>query len=43
MRRARLAAAVREHAPAVPVMDGPDWPPGLSWGDAHRAYPRGGR
>jgi hypothetical protein len=41
--RARLARAVRQHAPAVPVIDGPDWPPGLSWGDAHRAYPRSER
>jgi hypothetical protein len=41
--RARLTRAVRQHAPAVAVIDGPDWPPGLSWADAHRAYPRGGR
>jgi hypothetical protein len=41
--RARLTAAVREYAPAVPVIDSPDWPPALSWGDAHRAFPRDGR
>jgi hypothetical protein len=40
VRRAGLAAAVRRYAPGVPVVDSPAWPPALSWGDAHRAYPR---
>jgi hypothetical protein len=40
VRRAGLAEAVRRYAPGVPVVDSPAWPPALSWGDAHRAYPR---
>jgi len=40
VRRSGLAEAVRRYAPGVPVVDSPAWPPALSWGDAHRAYPR---
>jgi hypothetical protein len=40
VRRAGLAEAVLRFAPGVPVVDGPGWPPALSWADAHRAYPR---
>jgi hypothetical protein len=43
LRRNRLAESVRQHAPAVPVIDSPDWPPALSWADAHRAFPRDDR
>ena len=38
--RDRLTEAVHRHAPGVPVVDSPSWPPALSWADAHRAYPR---
>ncbi|MTE16333.1 hypothetical protein [Nocardia aurantiaca] len=32
--RARLSAAVARHAPQVPVIDGPSWPPALTWSEA---------
>ena len=35
--RVRLSAAVRHYAPAIPVIDGPDWPPALSEQEGIRA------
>jgi hypothetical protein len=38
--RPGLTEAVHRYAPGVPVLDSPAWPPAVSWGEAHRAYPR---
>ena len=35
--RSRLAKAVHRYAPEVPVIDGPDYPPSLRWGEGLRA------
>jgi hypothetical protein len=35
--RGRLAEAVHRYAPGVPVIDGPDYPPSLSWTEGLRA------
>lgn len=32
--RRNLVAAVQRHAPHVPVINGPDWPAALAWGEA---------
>jgi hypothetical protein len=35
--RARLASAVHRYAPEVPLINGPDYPPSLSWQEGMRA------